>query len=216
MKYLIIVFLAFCFTINFPGCKNSNLPKQNNADSLKTDNIQGVEQDTFHIKDFRETSWGMNMNQVRKHETSIFVSTEPNLLVYETTLNGLKANVIYQFVDNKLARTGYMIKEIHSNRNNYIDDYDKIKNLLIKKYGTPTVDKTNWYNDLYRDTPQDYGMAVSIGHLKYISSWKTSRSEIINGLYGENYDIHHIIFYTSEEYGKSLDAETEKRALNDF
>jgi hypothetical protein len=84
-----------------------------------------------------------------------------------------------------------------SSENDYISDFDSLKSALTIKYGEPTDDKTIWKNSLYRDDKEEWGLAISIGHLYYYTSWKTDTTEISLGLIGDNFEINFFIDYSS-------------------
>ena len=102
----------------------------------------------------------------------------------------------------------------HSNKNRYIDDFYDLKALLIKKYGEPAFNIIHWDNDLYKDSEQDYGLAVAIGHLEYFTRWETDKTTIRLDLYGDNYDIYLSLDYTSKEYEDLLNKADEEEDLS--
>jgi len=158
--------------------------------------------------DFRSATWGMSKSEVMKLEKSKLAQEETNSLAYQTDLAGFSTIAGYIFAGNKLTRGKYVLLENHTNRNDYINDYKKLKGLLTKKYGDPEKDKTIWKNDLYKDDYEDWGMAISVGHLIYYTTWNTDRTEVTLILTGENYSISTVIEYESVELS---DVETELR-----
>jgi len=144
--------------------------------------------------DFRETKWGMSEAEVKASEK--IKPTEEGvyapydyIIIYDGTIANLNAWIGYQFIDKKLIGGGYVFTESFIDKNQYIDNFLKIKDIMTRKYGTPSEDKVVWSNDLFKDNPQDYGTAVSIGHLTYQSKWQTPTTEIIIGLKGENFKV---------------------------
>jgi hypothetical protein len=121
------------------------------------------------------------------------------VVTYLTKVAGLDAFAIYIFVSDQLVRGRYGFLAEHSNKNDFISDYHRIKSILTRKYGRPLEDETLWKNDLYRDDPDEYGFAVSLGHLVYYANWKTVHTEISLVLHGENYRIVHVLEYRSIE-----------------
>jgi hypothetical protein len=97
--------------------------------------------------------------------------------------------ISYYFAENQLVAGRYIFLSEHSNKNLYINDYDDIKESLIKKYGQPNVDRPVWNNDLYKNDPSEWGMAISVGHLSYTAGWQLANTQIILHLGGDNYDI---------------------------
>ena len=168
---------------------------------------------------FRKTRWGMNrklvmgsenLKPIRFDKTSNQSQDSSNpRLVYKDSVIGDECLVEYVFVNNKLAVAGYMFTNKYSNENDYINQFKKVKEKLVGKYGKPKIDRVIWDNELYKSDPSRYGFAVSIGHVKYYAHWDLNETEITLALTGNNYDISHHLFYMSkslkEAYHKSLD-----------
>lgn len=167
-------------------------------------------------QDFRKATWGMSLSQVKSTETNEVVKETSELVAYKTTLAGFEAYAIYIFAGNKLTRGKYLITENHSNKNDYISDYNSLNELLKKKYGEPTENQTYWKNDLYKDDYSDWGFAVSLGHLLYYSTYKNSNTEITIMLSGDNYEIENVIEYTSTSLGKVEEELRTKEDLDNF
>ncbi len=64
-------------------------------------------------------------------------------------ISELDCVVVYFFTNNLLTGARYYFTESHSNDNDYIYDYNSMKELLTKKYGEPTTDDDWWKDDLY-------------------------------------------------------------------
>lgn len=103
---------------------------------------------------FRNTSWGMTKDEVKNSETAKFLDEDDTSLIYTGKVAGLNTSIFYKFINNKLVSGMYMIEEKHSNKNSYIDDYQNIKKILLDKYGKPSIDDTDWKNDLFKDSPK--------------------------------------------------------------
>ncbi|MDI6850997.1 MAG: DUF3157 family protein [bacterium] len=168
------------------------------------------------LYDFRKTNWGMNKAEVKKTEKSKIVKEDENLLAYQGNVGGLECFILYIFAEGKLVRGKYVFTVTHSNKNDYILDYSTLKEFLVKKYGKPIKDSQLWKNDLYRDEYQNWGFAVSLGHLVYFADWETPNTHIILALYGENYEITLAIEYQSKKLKKLEEKEKEKKALDEF
>lgn len=165
--------------------------------------------------DFRNVNWGMNKEEVKSAETADeFLELEDGTYSYKVDVAGLDSYLFYYFVENKLASSAYIFLVEHSNENLYIDDFYDLKTLLIKKYGEPASNIIHWDNDLYKDSEQDYGFAVSIGHLEYFTKWETDKTTIGLNLYGDNYDIYLSLDYTSKEYENLLNKAKEEEDLS--
>ena len=160
-------------------------------------------------QDFRQTTWGMSPEQVQEKETAELLSENSELLIYRTQLAEFEAMVAYIFADNQLVRAKYVILEEHSNKNDFIRDYEVIQGILEKKYQIPLKNERIWRNDLYKDNYSDWGFAVSLGHFLLYSSWETDQTGITLILSGDNYEIETVIEYRSTLLG-SLERELLK------
>jgi hypothetical protein len=169
---------------------------------------------------FRKSNWNDSKSKIIASESIKLTEQKSQgfeMLYGETTLMGLDVLVIYSLADNMLVRCAYVITEEHSNRNDYIDDYKTLKELLVQKYGRPKKEKQVWKDDLYQDDPSDYGFAVSLGHLVYYALWHLDGGETIGtNLTGENYEILHTITYESPNYGEILDNIRSKTVLEEL
>ncbi len=171
------------------------------------------------VYDFRKTNWGMNETQVKKIEDREILEIYEDGFAYKDTINELDCKIIYQFLENKLYITGYLFTELHTNYDFWIDDYQKIKEILIKKYGKPITSGMFWASDLYKemwDNNQDLGTAVSMGYLIYYTEWDTPKTKIWIGLKGDNLDIDFRVTYESKELKEWADKIKEEKIKNDF
>ncbi len=167
--------------------------------------------------DFRQTTWGMTKRQVKRKEKGKIVNESNEFIAYQGTISDLDCNIFYIFVQNKLVQAQYVITKTHSNQNDYILDYDSLKEILTKKYGKPTEDDTIWRNDVFnKDNNQWWGLAVSLGALIYVAEWETPNTCIALDLRGENYDIKLIIRYWSKKLEKLGEKAKEKKLLEEF
>jgi hypothetical protein len=175
-----------------------------------------VELDIDGKKTFRKVSWGCSKEDVKSTEDKeIFYETD-DAIFYKGTISGLNCTIIYIFANNMLVRGRYYYDEAHSNKNSYIDDYQLIKKLLIEKYGNPNEEEQIWKNDLYKDDYSGWGMAISLGHMYYYANWKINQTNISDQLYGDNYEVKHIIDYTSIEFGELEDEIKKAKAKEDL
>lgn len=170
---------------------------------------------------FRKTKWGMTVSQVKSSETltvSDYQHEEGREgLMYKTTVINKSVLLFYLFVDNKLVNAMYSLQERHTNKNDYITDYEDFKDVLISKYGRPQTDEVLWKNDLFKNKGLfDNGTCISLGHLQYASVWETQDTRIVNRLYGENFNISCGVAYFSrelEELVKGYQKKKDKKAF---
>ena len=172
---------------------------------------------------FRGVLWGTSKEQVKKVETSKIAKEDKSggnfkgldVLYYKTEIGTLEAVIVYYFAKNLLTRARYIIMESHSNRNMYIQDFKNIKSQLTQKYGAPTRDDMIWSNDLYKDDPSGYGMAVGVGHLMYVVEWYPPETTIQLILRGDNYKISLWVEYTGSDF-MEFEEKVRKKAKKDI
>ena len=170
----------------------------------------------FSENGFRSCEWGANFTSVKESEKLDLLSEDDSMLAYNTTISGLNTLVGYLFTEGKLTTGRYIVSESHSNKNDYISDYNSLKKLLEKKYGIPIEDKTYWKDDLYKDKYSDWGFAISLGHLIYYSTWSNDFSDITIMLSGENYKFTLMVEFKSKKLKEFEKSANEKKHLDDF
>lgn len=163
--------------------------------------------------DFRNTNWGMSKEEVVEIETAEYAGEDGDLLFYTDDVAGLDTILFYEYLDNKLVSGGYVFDENYINQNNHIDDYKKVKELLAKKYGEPVIDRQRWLNDLYKGDTQNYGTALSVGHLAYMSKWEAESTDITMMLRGENFEVNLTLYYKSKEYSSVKEKADEEEDM---
>lgn len=173
-----------------------------------------------NLTGFRGIEWGSTHEQVKKYEQEEFLGDSEgkdgiDSTIFSAKITGKDCVILYQFIDDVFVQGGYIFNEKYMNSNNYIHDYRNVQFDLADKYGIPDIDNTNWLNDLYKDDPENYGTAVSIGHLNYHSEWNLDKTKIIHDLRGEGFDISHAVLYVSKAHEKLI-AETKENAKKEI
>ena len=166
--------------------------------------------------DFRKTNWGMSREQVKATEDKEPDYKKDNLLIYNVKINGENCYCFYDFLENILYNAAYEFLEEHTNKNDYINDYEDLKNILIEKYDKLIIDKIEWKDDLYKDDKSEWGMAISVGDLKYYSFWETPTTIIGLMLSGDNYEITLTLSYRSKKLKEWVEQKELEKAKEDF
>ncbi len=162
--------------------------------------------------DFRQTRWGMSMDEVKASEGSspdykgTVTGTGAEYIGYDTQLMGNDAIVVFYFGKDGLYQARYIWTEKHSNDSFYINDYNDVKKQLTKKYGNPLFDNESWdtsaHESYYKDRKGD---ALSYGYLSYLTYYVTDRTAIMMSMDADNYKVSFIIDYA----GKTVSAPEE-------
>lgn len=198
-------------------CKSKELKEW--ADEIKEKEDIALKQSKQQY-DFRKTNWGMGKEQIKATEDKRPYLEDDNRLVYKVKIGVDDFLCVYSFIEDKFYQSTYIFNREHINKNLYINDYERLKEILIKKYGKPTIDKIEWRNDLFKNNKQDWGTAISIGHLEYRALWmmliRLDIIEITLKLTGDNYEIVLGILYESEKWGKWADKIKQEKSLEEF
>lgn len=161
--------------------------------------------------DFRKVIWGMTPEQVKTSETLEVIGVNDHIMAYDTTLLCKDIKLMYSFTNGKLTGAYYLLFEEHTNKNLFITDYNDFKKALTKKYKEPETDRIVWINDLFKSDPSNHGIAISYGHLSYLSTWNTDGTTINLMLMGDNFRIRCAIVYESVAFSKTAQESFDKR-----
>lgn len=170
------------------------IPKEDEASEKEV----SEEENDFN-PDFRNIKWGMNVDEVKKREDSVLAYEDDKGLIYQDLyVAGFDANLFYYFnVNGELYQAIYGFTHDHVNETEFIRDYEDIKEELIEKYGEPIEDEQYWFDDLYKDDPSDWGMAIITGDLTYMTEWVTEDVNVRMLLEGDNFETTFMIAYIS-------------------
>ena len=108
--------------------------------------------------DFRQTTWGMSKEQVKEIEKNILLIGEDSIqdsivgcdgsLHYDGEVNGLKCDMYYYFIKDKLVSATYKkIDTFVGYKVKFISNYKNLKTYLIKNYGKPYDDSVEMIKD---------------------------------------------------------------------
>ncbi len=173
--------------------------------TTETTTVTTVETEPINY-DFRNISWGMTIEEVRASESQQPSGEDDETLIYDNVdVGGFDATLVYFFSNDSLFSGGYFIEDNeHTNQNLYIDDYNSLKEKYTQKYGDPITDDITWFDDLYKDSPSDYGLAIAVGDLAYYAEWEYEGTSIKMLLSGDNYEIEPImIVYSDKNFDNS-------------
>lgn len=144
-----------------------------------------------NAEDFRRVNWGMDKETVIQAENNLkpmkrinFKAVPKDNLSFETELLNYKVNLQYEF-NPGLVRAYYIfvdsppLKEIvpADPFKYYTDQYVKLKNALVQKYGQPEEIEV-WADESFKNMPVSLGKHITLGHLTLKSVWETERTVI--------------------------------------
>ena len=162
---------------------------------------QSPPEDTKNQTSSKLPQWGMSIEQVLKLEGKPSVRENAEgveIIGYQKKVIDKDCLVGYLFVDNKLFKTQYNFAEHHFDKLLYLDDYEKIKNLVAQKYGEPEGEAVDWKDPQFKNDSNNWGTALALGHVEYRSRWQTSESDIVLSLFKVNKDVIMRIEYSGK------------------
>src|SRR5690242_21766019 len=74
-----------------------------------------------------------------------------------------------------------------------------IDTFLMESLEHPGPQRASWLDNVYKEQPGSYGLAVSLGHLQYARQWTGPRTVVTHALTGENGVVTHEIEYVSRD-----------------
>jgi len=140
----------------------------------------------------QSAQWGMSIEQVLELEGKPAVRENSNgieIIGYQKRVIDKDCLVGYLFADNKLFKTQYNFSENHFDKLMYLDDYEKVKSLVVQRYGEPEGEAVDWKDPQFKNDSNNWGTAISLGHVEYSSRWQTSESEIVLSLFKVQKDV---------------------------
>ena len=166
--------------------------------------------------DFRLTRWGMTQNDVIAAEEKIYpVERSENMITYKVQVLNRNVLLHYLFVQDKLVGAKYKLDDNYLNSNHFIRAYNQFKQKVTEKYGPPSQESTNWLNATYRNNRKKWGLALSLGHIEYVTNWKTQNTTIECSLREKNYNLICLLEYWSVAHSHLL-KEAEKEIKIDY
>lgn len=194
------IFNYVYFTSQNTGCTKSGYILDSLVDKLfnvtKVITIQGdssINTKVIRSKVYLEDAeWGMSSDQLKQIEgqpAHMGESQGYRIFGYQKEILERDCLVGYYFSNDRLNGAKLSFFDQHANKNQNIADFKRIKDLLIQKYGRPLEDKISWKDVTHKENISEWGNAIGMGHLDYVSKWSTRGTEVLLRLFGEEDEI---------------------------
>jgi hypothetical protein len=164
-------------------------------DPLKTITIAEEREDlrvNYAPRNFEEMHWGLSKKEIVELEGKPADQRKVKdleVMRYQQKIINLDCAIDYFFAANKLSRTRFCFTADYPDKNDYLQDYQKIKTALVRKFGRPLEESMKWQDTSYKDDFNSWGEAVSLGQLELSSRWLTPQTEITANLSGADEEI---------------------------
>ena len=131
----------------------------------------------------------------------MLLDSDQNALLYKSEIAGYEGMLYYNFNNNDdLYLIGYIFTNEHSNKTKFVDDYYKVQSAVKDKFGEPLKEDIHWNDDLWKDNPESYGLAIITGDLAYTTRWDFNDYTVDLLLGGDNYKVSFGLLYSSKVY----------------
>ena len=159
-----------------------------------------------YASDFRDASWGMSLRDVLAlHPGELPADRKIGYLTYDSKLANLDVKIFYRFdSDDQLSEAGYLFMT-EDREDVVLEDYERLNDLLRKRYPSAAQSEKTWSNDLFQDKPEEWARAIRVGHLVIHWEHEDTGSLITHSLTGTRREVTHILSYTAA-MGESLDS----------
>jgi len=130
---------------------------------------------------FRNIDWKESKESVMNKIdlTTVVVEEEDYLCQSHGKINSLPCYIKYYFYNNNFTMEEYLFVMNYSSLNSYYEDYESLKQLLTKKYGTPSENIEEWNNEKYKNERDYIGRAISLGHVYFKTAWKDKEGRVV-------------------------------------
>jgi len=180
----VIFFMYSCSNEQKPKEQNDNLPPK--SEVVNNEKAEIVDPEVVERYDFRLANWGMSKEEVMESEWNEPAQNSDNTLDYSVIIMNMRTQIGYTFKDNELIRAGFFFLTKPETKNEYIDNYLKIKEGLIHVNGEPVIDTIKQKDPSKKIEALNMGQAVCDGDVIYATQWDLPATAIQLVLRGEN------------------------------
>ena len=176
------------------------------------------------FKEFRsadgygKTRWGMTPDEVRKVVPGL--KQTMNALTKSDSIAGSAAIVLYVFDANRLTSVGFSFTERHLAPGQYVSDFQKVRKLLISKYGAPDSEggTVDWGDGqgLDQEAAKNLGVSIALGETQLTTRWHSGATRIVLLCSGDNARASVGLRYESIELEKWTQNRANQAAAKDL
>ncbi len=120
------------------------------------------------------------------------------VLRYNRSVMERDCRIEYIFFRDRLEKTRYVFLQDHLQHSLYIEDFHQLNTQFTRQYGAPAEESKLWHEATWKDDPNRWGQAVSLGHLSYRTCWRMDQTEVILSLAGSDSQVSLELLYSSD------------------
>lgn len=149
---------------------------------------------------YAETRWGMMPEEVKKRVNGL--SGDSKRLLRKDKVAGLEAVTGFVFTQGRLTSVVVVVTEQHTASQRHVEDFLRLKELLVKKYGDPESEEdVVWNSEAHREMlgTDNLGAQVLLGQAKLESKWDAQTTGIVLQCTGDKLKVQNGVTYVSLE-----------------
>ena len=134
-------------------------------------------------------AWGTSRSTILRTEgrpQSLDVSDGREVLIYQKNFMNKRCRVEYVLEGGRLVSARLHLLENYADKARYIEDYNRVREFLTARVGAPRADRAVWQDHSYERLNDCWGIALSQGHVEFLSEWVFSDTEVRLTLAGAN------------------------------
>ena len=130
-------------------------------------------------RDFRDMKWGMSLEEIVALEGEDYTKQPNGVIRYrDLYVGGYPVEAEYTLEEDSLVQCVYYTTHFENTMQEYLDDFELLKEKYLKKYGTPEYDTKKWADDIENPDQQNALQALAEGRMMYRTGWKSGNTEI--------------------------------------
>lgn len=121
---------------------------------------------------FRGIPWGASKQQILEVDNNERKENGDDYLVLSGQLSDINVDISFFFWRGHFIKGTYFTTDSWKDFAGYLEKYEYLKRVLIKKYGQPKIDLRNWTDVQFKNTPDRWLQALGKGHVEYFAIWQ--------------------------------------------
>ncbi|RYZ17073.1 MAG: hypothetical protein EOO70_02955 [Myxococcaceae bacterium] len=151
---------------------------------------------------YQQARWGMSLVELKKLYPGAG-HVEASGIALNGKTAGLETVTVFRLVGDKLVLVIVTETENRSSAAADLQDYERLKRLLTRRYGEPLNEEEAWSSDLFRGDPARRANAIKMKTLVLKTTWMTGETMIILEAEGEAFGIKSSVSYLSARLGSN-------------
>lgn len=144
--------------------------------------------------------WGMlsaDLTRLIGDPVGVHSRNGTKVLKYNRSVMKRDCRTEYIFSRDRLVKTRYVFLQEYPQNSRYIEDFHRLNDEFSQKYGKPAEENKLWHEATWKDDPNRWGQAVSLGHLSYLTRWQLDQTEVLLSLAGSDSHVSLELMYST-------------------